>query len=54
MHEYLVDISPLLYIWLLCDEVLLPWNSATSGFDVIGASQDPPNEKEIAFSYCGF
>ena len=32
---------PLLYICLLCDEVLLPWNFRSPGFDV-RAPQDPP------------
>ena len=30
---------PLLYICLLCDEVLLPWNFRSHGFDVIDPSQ---------------
>ena len=33
---------PLLYICLLCDEVLLPWNFRSPGFD-IRAPQDPQN-----------
>ena len=36
---------PLLYICLLCDEVLLPWNFRSPGFDV-RAPQDPPNMKK--------
>ena len=45
---------PLLYICLLCDEVLLPWNFRSPGFD-IRAPQDPPNMKKILiFSYFGF
>ena len=36
---------PLLYICLLCDEVLLPWNFCSPGFDV-RAPQDPPNMKK--------
>ena len=36
---------PLLYICLLCDEVLLPWNFCSPGFD-IRAPQDPPNMKK--------
>ena len=37
---------PLLYICLLCDEVLLPWNFRSPGFDV-RAPQDPPNMKKM-------
>ena len=33
---------PLLYICLLCDEVLLPWNFRSPGFDV----RAPPNMKK--------
>ena len=45
---------PLLYICLLCDEVLLPWNFRSPRFDV-RAPQDPPNmKKSIFFSYLGF
>ena len=45
---------PLLYICLLCDEVLLPWNFRSPGFD-IRAPQDPPNMKKVLFvSYFGF
>ena len=45
---------PLLYICLLCDEVLLPWNFRSPGFD-IRAPQDPPNmKKKYIFSYFGF
>ena len=45
---------PLLYICLLCDEVLLPWNFRSPGFDV-RAPQGPPNvKKSIFFSYFGF
>ena len=36
---------PLLYICLLCDEVLLPWNFCSPGFD-IRTPQDPPNMKK--------
>ena len=36
---------PLLYICLLCYEVLLPWNFHSPGFDV-RAPQDPPNMKK--------
>ena len=36
---------PLLYICLLCDEVLLPWSFRSPGFDV-WAPQDPPNMKK--------
>ena len=40
---------PLLYICLLCDEVLLPWNFRSPGFD-IRAPQDPPKyEKRYIF-----
>ena len=43
---------PLLYICLLCDEVLLPWNFCSPGFDV-RAPQDPPNmtKKYIFFIF---
>ena len=36
---------PLLYICLLYDKVLLPWNFRSPGFDV-RAPQDPPNMKK--------
>ena len=32
---------PLLYICLLCDEVLLPWNFRLPGFDIGPPPQDP-------------
>ena len=41
---------PLLYICLLCDEVLLPWNFRSPGFD-IKAPQDPPNMKKSIFFF---
>ena len=46
---------PLLCICLLCDEILLPWNFRSPGFD-IRAPQDPPKyEKKVyIFSYFGF
>ena len=34
---------PLLYICLLCDEVLLPWNFRSPGFDIIAGKQDRPS-----------
>ena len=37
-----------LYVGLLCDEVLLPWNFRSPGFDV-KAPQDPPNMKKNSF-----
>ena len=44
---------PLLYICLLCDEVLLPWNFRSPGFD-IRAPLDPPNMKKyILFHILG-
>ena len=48
-------VFPLLYICLLCDEVLLPWNFRSPGFD-IRAPNDPPNMKKKVFfsSYFGF
>ena len=39
---------PLLYICLLCDEVLLPWNFRSPGFN-IRAPQDPPNMKKKVY-----
>ena len=40
---------PLLYICLLYDKVLLPWNFRSPGFDV-RAPQDPPKyEKKVYF-----
>ena len=40
---------------LLCDEVLLPWNFHSPGFDIRAPWQDPPNmKKSIFFSYFGF
>ena len=45
---------PLLWICLLCYEVLVPWNFRSPGFDV-RPPQDPPNmKKSIIFSYFGF
>ena len=44
---------PLLYICLLCDEVLQPYNFRSPGFNV-RAPQDPPNIKTVLlFSYFG-
>ena len=42
---------PLLYIYILCDEVLRPWNFGNPRFD----PQDPPPPKyEKNISYFGF
>ena len=44
------DRVALLYICLLCDEVLLPWNFRSPGFD-IRAPQDPPNMIKYIFFF---
>ena len=41
---------PLLYICLLCDEVLLTCNFRSPGFD-IRAPQDPPNMKKSIYFF---
>ena len=38
-----------IYIFLLCYEVLLPWNFHSPGFDVRAPPQDPPNMKKSIF-----
>ena len=43
-------VFPLLYICLLCDEVLLPWNFRSPGFD-IRAPQDPQKWKKMFFFF---
>ena len=48
IYEKLCYFFPLLYICLLCDEVLLPWNFRSPGFDV-RAPQDPPNMKKKVY-----
>ena len=54
ISRYSVLLSFIADICLLCDEVLLPWNFRSLGFD-IRAPQDPPNmKKSIFFSYFGF
>ena len=50
---------PLLYICLLCDEVLLSWNFRSPGFDVRGPPGPPPpypnmTKKYICFHILGF
>ena len=44
------DRVSLLYVCLLCYEVLLPWNFRSPGFDV-RAPQDPPNMKKKYFFF---
>ena len=53
-HSIKSNVPLLLYICLLCDEVLLPWNFRSPGFEV-RAPRAPPNmKKSIFLSYLEF
>ena len=46
---------PLLYIYLLCDEVLLPWNFCSPVFDIRAPQNPPPPPKyEKKYYFCSY